>query len=152
MNTPRRASALGFFRAAAGFLLGVQCFYTFGVTLALFRGYPSPEAGRIVGVLFPTYYLWVYACAGLSLVLLLFSRRRARRTLLTFAVLLVAALLIATVDRILGPLMAEAKLSNEQGTFRRLHGISMILNLGSILLVLAASFLPREIRDAAQTA
>jgi hypothetical protein len=134
---------LPYFRAAAGAMVGVFVFYTFGVTAALFRHHGAEGAGPIVGVLFPVYYHFLYALGGLALGCLLCARRGTARFGAACASLLTAVILVAIMEWILGPRMSAARLEGNRALFGKLHGISMLLNLIALLGAIAATFLPK---------
>jgi len=53
--------------AAVAVWLGSVVFFSFVVAPALFRTFPSAEAGRAVGAIFPTYYLVGSICGATAL-------------------------------------------------------------------------------------
>src|SRR5262245_33345191 len=52
-------------------LFGGMVFYSFGVAPFVFRSFPAEEAGRVIRLAFPWYYLFVIAVAALAAVLVL---------------------------------------------------------------------------------
>jgi len=132
------------FRWAVGIAAGVSLFFTFGVALRLFKILPHSVAGSINVQLFPGYYVFLTA----SLLIALFAslplfKMQTLNKIATFLVL--TALICVLVNaHILGPKIMEAMKPATMDTFRRLHGISMGLNMLSILTILAAPLCLRE--------
>jgi len=116
----------------------VLWFFTFGVARALFAAFPRERAGEVTTALFPTYFLAAITLGLLATMVLWLRRRDGRDTsALVLQVLALAAL--ASIPLFLQPAIA----AHAPGTpdFARLHGISMALNLFSLIAVPAASLL-----------
>lgn len=116
----------------------VLWFFTFGVARVLFAVFPRERAGEVTTALFPTYFLVAITLGLLATVTLWLRRRDGRDTgALVLQVLALAAL--ASIPLFIQPAIA----AHAPGTpgFARLHGISMALNLFSLIAVPAASLL-----------
>jgi hypothetical protein len=124
------------------FLVGawtaVLWLFTFGIARVLFGAFPRERAGEVTTALFPTYF-FVAITLGLLATILLAIRRRDRRDTAAFLLQLLALAALASVPLFIQPALA----AHPPGTpdFARLHGISMALNLFSLLAVPAASLL-----------
>lgn len=128
---------------------------TFVVTPAIFRSYGRDMAGEIVGKLFPGYFTYNLALSALALVVLflLGADRSTKAFQLSLALLAVALLANAYVSFKLHPDTVHIKQqvasferepsdSPARKEFRRLHGISAVVNLliladGVALLVIS---------------
>ena len=121
--------------------VGGMTIFTFIVTPAIFRSYNRDMAGEIVGKLFPGYFVYLLVLSALALVLFFLQNAdRASGAYRLSLFLLTAALLANTyVTFKLHPDAVKIKqdiASFEQGSpdsparkaFRRLHGISAVLN------------------------
>jgi len=133
---------------------GGMAIFTFVVTPAIFRSYSRDMAGEIVGKLFPGYFTYTLVLSALALVvfLLLNADRSKKPFRLSLALLTIALLANAYVSFKLHPdtvqikqqvasFEREAPDSAARKEFRRLHGISAVMNLfvlvdGVALLVL----------------
>ncbi len=133
--------AIALFRTATGLVLGIMLFLTFGIAPALFRNYPSAEAGAIMGKLFPVYYHFIYAGIFVALLALIVARHLTARFWPVLATLIFAAVFIASNEFQIGPAAHRALELGNRAVFGRLHGISMILNLLSMLAIAASIFL-----------
>lgn len=112
-------------------------FFTFGVAWNLFRLFPREQAGQITTALFPTYFTAgvVLGCAATASLAALW--RHGLRVKIALCLQLAAAGFLAGIALFIQPAMA----AYGPGTpgFARLHGISMAMNLLSLLAVPAAS-------------
>jgi len=135
--------------------IGGIAIFTFIVTPAIFRSYGRDMAGEIVGKLFPGYFTCNLVLAALALVLLflLGADRAAKAFQLSLALVTIALLANAYVSFKLHPdtvrikqqvasFERESPDSPARKEFRRLHGISAVVNLfiladGVVLLVLS---------------
>lgn len=116
----------------------VLWFFTFGVARVLFVLFPRERAGEVTTALFPTYFVAALSLGALATAVLWFRRRATRdRWALALQVLALAAL--ASIPLFVQPAIVQ----HAPGTpdFARLHGISMALNLFSLIAVPAASLL-----------
>lgn len=125
------------------FLSGAWCavlwFFTFGVARNLFGIFPRERAGEITTALFPAYFAVAMVIGVLATAALWPLRKtvpRARPALLLQALALLA---LASIPLFVQPALA----AHAPGTpgFARLHGISMALNLFSLIAVPTASLL-----------
>lgn len=126
------------YAAIAGAWIAVLWFFTFRVARTLFAAFPRERAGEITTVLFPDYFFASIALGTLASIFLWLCRRdRLDSAALALQVLAVAAL--AAIPLFIQPAMS----SHPPGTpdFARLHGVSMALNLFSLLAAPAASLL-----------
>ena len=137
---------------------GGMVLFTFIVTPAIFRSYGRDQAGEIVGRLFPGYFLYLLALSALVLVLffLLGADQTSRSFRASLFLLVVAVIINAYVLFSLHPKAVQIKqqvVSFEKAApdsparreFRKLHGISAVLNLalladGIALLALSRNF------------
>lgn len=113
-------------------------FFTFGVARVLFAVFPRERAGEITTALFPAYFTAVVLLGLLATAALWFGQSRPRdRWALTLQVLAIAAL--AAIPLFVAPAIGH----HVPGTpgWARWHGISMALNLFSLIAVPAASLL-----------
>lgn len=116
----------------------VSWFFTFGVARNLFGLFPRERAGEVTTALFPAYFA-VVIVLGLAATLVLWFRRGKPRAQSALILQLLALLALATIAFFLQPAMA----AHPPGTagFARLHGISMGLNLFSLIAIPGASLL-----------
>jgi len=121
-----------------GAMTGAILFFTFVGAPAAFRVFPRVEAGRYVRTVFPIYYLSLALTAAAAAMLTGVADMIAGRLLALVAVLYMAKRIV------LLPRMERYRLGREAGdenasrAFRRLHGLSMILNLVGLVATLAA--------------
>jgi hypothetical protein len=124
-----------------GAIAGAMVFFTAVVAPTAFRVLAADQAGLLVRHLFPIYYLAMAVAAALAAMLIGFDSPAAGRVLA-----LVAALFMAKRVLLL-PRMERRRAGRERGdaaatrAFRRLHGLSMVLNLAAGGAVLAAFLL-----------
>ena len=122
------------------FLVGawtaVLWFFTFGVARNLFGVFPRERAGEVTTALFPAYFA-VAISLGLLATAILWLRRRDRRYTAALVLQSLALAALAATPLLIQPAMA----AHAPGTpdFARLHGISMALNLFSLIAVPVAS-------------
>jgi hypothetical protein len=137
-------AAIGFTLALA-LWVGGSALYTFVLTPAIFRGYPRDAAGAIVGAMMPGYFTanLAAAAAALALLPLLWRSWTPRLRALALALLLVALAAQAWVRWGLYPEILAVKGrvasfeaapdSPDRVRFRKLHGVSMAVNLATLL-------------------
>jgi hypothetical protein len=116
----------------------VLWFFTFGVARVLFATFPRERAGEVTTALFPAYFAAVVALGVLATAVLWLRRRRLRESV---ALVLQAAALAALVAIPLLIQPAIAQHAPRTPEWARWHGISMALNLFSLIAVPAASLL-----------
>jgi len=116
----------------------VLWFFTFGVARNLFGIFPRERAGEVTTALFPAYFA-VAIALGLATTLALWLRRNTPRAAPALVLQLLALLALAAIPLCIQPAMA----AYPPGTpgFARWHGLSMALNLFSLIAVPAASLL-----------
>ncbi|MEX1045440.1 MAG: DUF4149 domain-containing protein [Chthoniobacterales bacterium] len=116
----------------------VLWFFTFGIARVLFAAFPRERAGEVTTALFPAYFIAVITL-GLLATGLLWLRRRDRRDTGALVLQILALAALASIPLFIQPALA----AHAPGTpgFARWHGISMALNLFSLLTVPAASLL-----------
>lgn len=136
------------YRLALAFWVGGVALFTFVLTPILFKTQPRDLAGKIVGVLFPGYFLWGLACGGVALVCLLLQRGRAFVPALILLVVMLAAttfqaLVIepkaAALKAQIGSFETTSKDDPMRQEFARLHAVSAVCNIavlaGGVVLV-----------------
>lgn len=115
---------------ATAILFGGMVLYSFGVAPFVFRSFPAEEAGRVIRLAFPWYYLFVIVVAALAAALLL-AAGDARSAV----VMAVIALIGVFARQALMPRIDAAREGRSAGDaaaarrFGRLHGVSVLLNL-----------------------
>ena len=116
----------------------VLWFFTFGVARNLFGLFPRERAGEVTTALFPAYFV-IAIVLGLAATLALSFRRGVPRTKSALLLQLLAIVVLAAIPLFIQPAMA----AHPPGTpgFARWHGLSMALNLFSLIAVPAASLL-----------
>jgi hypothetical protein len=113
-------------------------FFTFGVARVLFSVFPRERAGEVTTALFPAYFT-VAISLGLLATAVLWFRRRSARDHGALALQILALAALVAIPFFIQPAIA----AHAPGTpdFARLHGISMALNLFSLIAVPVASLL-----------
>jgi hypothetical protein len=113
-------------------------FFTFGVARVLFAVFPRERAGEVTTELFPAYFT-VAISLGLLATVVLSLRRRGARDHGALALQILALAALVAIPFFIQPAIA----AHAPGTpdFARLHGISMALNLFSLIAVPVASLL-----------
>jgi hypothetical protein len=116
----------------------VLWFFTFGVARVLFAAFPRELAGEITTALFPTYFVAVITLGVLATGTLWF-RRRGPRDNWALGLQSLALAALAAIPLLIQP----AIMQHAPGTpeWARWHGISMALNLFSLIAVPVASLL-----------
>lgn len=122
----------------AGAWAAVLWFFTFGVARNLFGLFPRERAGEVTTALFPGYFLAALVLGVLATVVL-WARQRAVREHWAFALQILSLAALAAIPLFIQPAILE----HPPGTpgFARFHGISMALNLFSLIAVPSASLL-----------
>jgi hypothetical protein len=113
-------------------------FFTFGVARVIFSVFPRERAGEVTTALFPAYFT-VAISLGLLATVVLSLRRRGARDHGALALQILALAALVAIPLFIQPAIA----AHAPGTpdFARLHGISMALNLFSLIAVPVASLL-----------
>jgi hypothetical protein len=129
--------------------LGGMIFFSFIDAPAIFNTLPKDLAGQLVGVIFPKY--WILGYAG-SLILLGTFYLIARNHLAEMKpALIILALLVplsftqglivgqkaATIKQEIKQTSDETKVSALRKSFGRIHGVSSVLNIATLILLLA---------------
>jgi hypothetical protein len=124
---------------ATAILLGAMLFFSFAMTPVIFARLEPEQAARTVRALFPVYYLVIAVCGAAGALTLAFGERPIPAALLAatagFA-LLARQYIIPALDA-----LRDAKNAGDVPAvrgFRRLHGLSMAINLAQIAAVAAA--------------
>ncbi len=133
--------------------VGGTALFTFIITPVIFKSYPRDQAGEIVGRLFPGYFLYHLVLAALALVLFfIVAHGMPKIAYRVSLVCVVTALFInlfivfklhpdtVRVKQQVTSFEREPPDSPARKQFRRLHGVSAVLNLvlfadGIVLLV-----------------
>ena len=129
---------------ALGVWIGEVAFFSFVVAPSVFGVLPSSDAGRVVGAIFPRYYLLGTVVGTLALVCALVLGRQAVLTRWwTTAAVAIAIGLAATVyagmvvhphaQRVRAAAEARGEAPASVDAFRRAHGLAMILNSLALL-------------------
>jgi len=116
--------------ALLSFYLGIQVFYTFLVTPALFKLLGTETAGKVVARIFPVYF-GLGALTGLLAFLLSRSKLARFCSFVLFAVMSAEAFYLE-------PLMSRLKLENYE-LFLKYHGLSAALNLAAMAAAFTAA-------------
>lgn len=117
---------------ATAALFGGMILYSFGFAPLVFRSFPAEEAGRFIRLAFPWYYLFVIACAALAGALLGVRDLAAALTMTAVALVGVGARqgLMPAIDAARGGRAAGEPAATRR--FRRLHGVSVLLNFAQL--------------------
>ena len=110
----------------AAVLFGGMTFYSFGFAPVLFKQLPMAEVRPLLRGTFPYYYLAVIGMSALALLLALFVDAAAAG--------LMAAILGSTVyarQVLMGQINAATD-RGDQAAFKRLHGLSVVIQLVQI--------------------
>jgi hypothetical protein len=116
----------------------VLWFFTFGVARVLFAMFPRERAGEITTALFPAYFL-VAAALGVLATAALWRRRSKPRDGWAIALQVLALAALAAIPLFIQPAIVQHLPGTPE--WARWHGISMALNLFSLIAVPAASLL-----------
>jgi uncharacterized membrane protein len=147
-----------FYTLALSLWTGGMALFTFIVTPAIFRSYGRDQAGEIVGRLFPGYFLFCLSLSAVALLLVFLLGAdlagrpfRASLFLLVAAVIVNAYVLFSLHPRTVAVKGAVASFertapdSPARQEFRKLHGISAVLNLGLLVDGIALLALSRNL-------
>ena len=143
------------YRLALSLWVGGIALFTFIVTPVIFRTQGRDAAGKIVGAIFPSYFRYGMVLAGVTLLARIVAggafhgvRQWAGTALIVIALLLTgyqAFWLTPQMERVKRSVASFETISANDPSrkeFRRLHGISMVVNLVVLLegiALLAAS-------------
>ena len=136
------------YRLALTFWVGGVALFTFVLTPILFKTQPRDLAGKIVGVLFPGYFIWGLVCGAVALFCLLLQRGRFFIPALVLLLLMLSATAFqsfyiepkaAALKQQIGSFETTPKDHPLRQEFSKLHGISAACNLavfvGGVALV-----------------
>ena len=120
----------------SGAWTAVLWFFTLGVARNLFGLFPRERAGEVTTALFPTYFVVAITLGVLTSVALWFRRSKPRDSY-ALALQIVALAALVAIPLFIQP----AIMPHAPGTpvWARWHGISMALNLFSLIAVPLAS-------------
>lgn len=117
----------------AATLFGGMMLYSFGFAPMVFSALPAEDAGRFIRAVFPWYYLFVIATAGLGGAILMLSNSRSGVVSVAIAAaavfarqVLVPRINIASDMRSRGEAAAKKR-------FNQLHAISVVLNFMQLI-------------------
>lgn len=122
-----------------GAWIAVLWFFIFGIARTLFSAFPRARAGEVTTALFPTYFTVSIALGLLATFVLWANHRRVRRCRWALSLQMLALIALAAIPIFVQPLIA-AHAPGSEG-FAMWHGVSMGMNLFSLLAVPAASLL-----------
>ena len=127
-----------FYAWLAGAWIAVLWFFTFGVARVLFAVFPRERAGEVTTALFPAYFL-VAVVLGILATAALWRHRSKPRDGWAIALQVIALAALVAIPLFIQPVITR----HVPGTteWARWHGISMALNLFSLIAVPAASLL-----------
>lgn len=126
---------------ATAILLGAMLFFSFIVTPVAFRALEGEHISTYLRALFPHYYLVIIVCGAVSALMLALAARPVPAAVMAMVAgfaLLVRQGLLPRLDA----LRAGRAAGDEEATrqFKRLHGLSMAINLVQIVAVGVALF------------
>lgn len=130
---------------ATAILLGAMLFFSVVVTPVAFKALEGDNISTYLRALFPHYYLVIVICGAVGALTLVLNAQPLPSSLLAlvagFALLLRQAVL-PRLDALRAGRAAGEPIATRQ--FRRLHGLSMAVNLAQIVAVAAAlsAFVP----------
>ena len=116
----------------------VLWFFTFGVARVLFTVFPRDQAGEITTALFPAYFL-VAVVLGILATAALWHHRSKPRDSWAIALQVLALAALVAIPLLIQPAIVQHLPGTPE--WARWHGISMALNLFSLIAVPAASLL-----------
>jgi uncharacterized membrane protein len=137
-----KLSWFSFYSLVLSLWVGGITIFTFIVTPVIFKSYPRDQAGEIVGRLFPGYFLYNLVLAALVLVLFFIvandqSKLAYRLSLVCAVTALLVNLFIVfklhpdavRIKQQVTSFERESPDSPARKQFRKLHGVSAVLNL-----------------------
>lgn len=122
----------------AGAWAAVLWFFTFGVARNLFWVFPRERAGEVTTALFPAYFIAAITLGVLATAALWFRRRKTRDHWALVLQVLALAALVAIPALVQPAIVRHAPRTPE---WARWHGVSMALNLFSLIAVPSAGLL-----------
>ena len=124
-----------------GTLLGIMLFFAAAVAPTVFRTLPAEQAGSYLRGIFPVYYTW-----GIILALVI-SFIAYHTNITVFVISSVITVFFIYSRQGLLPrinLAREARLAGDpdgEATFKRLHLLSVLINLANMLLLIISAVL-----------
>ena len=110
-------------------LFGGMVLYAFGFAAFLFTALPAVTAGATLRKAFPWFYVFVIATSGAAAVLWWLHDASAA------VVLAGVALTTIPVRQVLMPAINRATDAGQRQRFKRLHGLSVLVTVGHIVVV-----------------
>lgn len=117
--------------------IGSIVFFSFFAAPAIFKNLDRPEAGKVVGVIFPRYYVLGYICGALILLTLVMQGSEVSRIKLALVLVMLVCALFAGLgigpnarkikERLHGSVSREEKDELER-KFKKFHRLSVQLN------------------------
>lgn len=120
-------------------LLGAMLFFSFIVTPMAFRALEGETVSKYLRALFPHYYLVIVICGAVAALTLAIDARpvpAAAMAMVAGFALLVRQGLLPRLDALRAGRAAGDVVATRQ--FKRLHGLSMAINLAQMIAVAAA--------------
>ena len=122
-----------------GLLLGIMLFFAAAVAPTVFRSLPAEHAGSYLRGIFPVYYSW-----GIILALLISFMAYGTDITVFVMASTIAVLFIFSRQGLLPKinLARDARLAGSpdgEARFRRLHLLSVLINLGNMLLLIISA-------------
>ncbi|SFQ36096.1 protein of unknown function [Roseivivax halotolerans] len=111
---------------ATALLFGGSVLYSFGFAAFLFKNLGAQEAGRLLRLAFPHFYVFVIAIASIAAALRLPTDG--------LSAIILAAIALSTIParQILMPAINRASDAGDKARFGRFHGVSVALGLVQI--------------------
>lgn len=124
----------------SGTWTAVLWFFTLGIAIPLFRAFPGPRAAEVAVAVFPYYFGSAIILGILATITLWLCRpRKNKRSNIALVLQSLAILTLVAIPAVLQPAMEPHIPGSPE--FMRLHGISSLLNLFSLLAAPAAFLL-----------
>ncbi len=115
----------------SGTWAAVLWFFTLGIAIPLFRAFPGPRAAEVAIAVFPFYFGTTIALGILATVALWLCRQKNKRNSAALALQTLAIITLTAIPTIIQPAMEPHTPGSPE--FMRLHGLSSLLNLFSLL-------------------
>ena len=116
-------------------LFGGMCFFSFGFAPVLFKQLPVADVRPLLRGTFPYYYLAVIVLAGLAA---LFSWPQS---ILAAVIMVLICISTIVARQKLMPMINKATDTDDKSRFRKLHGLSVVVQLIQIVLAGIATVL-----------
>jgi len=124
---------------ATAILLGTMLFFSFVVTPVAFKALEGDNVSKYLRALFPLYYLVIIMCGAVGALALASNAHPVPASLLAVVAgfaLLMRQFVLPRLDALRTGRAAGEAVATRQ--FKRLHGLSMVVNLAQIVAVAAA--------------